>query len=230
MPQPDMDGHVVTVLPCPGIDLHPLISQPDGFGFLSVLSNGPMDEREQVPKSGFREDSRNEPDPRLCSVEDLICRSSALVLERIGVYAHSLSSHSSSDFPCVVHVLDGGKDILCNVWDGLPVEATRLLGTDNATRTADQKIVQSIRASKLLCHFHSRIKGKVNIVQDPPQQRRLDPLYIHDQIGNRAAEESMCHDNWCHCGEWDDIDFLDIVLAVFHQNDAALMAPCSNLV
>ena len=56
-----------------------------------------------------------------------------------------------------------------------------------------------------LRHLDARIVGEIDVVEQRAQQRRLDALDVHHQVGDRAAEEAVGDDDRRHRRERDRV-------------------------
>ena len=192
--------------------------------WLPLLAYGGVQQREQVADAGLGEDARDQLHARLRGVVDLHGRGGAGVLQRVGVEPLRLAVDAGAPFAGRVGVCQHREDLAGDRRHGLPVHPARHLGAHDAARARHQEIVERGLGGMRLRHLHPRIDRQIGVVEDRAQQRGLDALDVHHQVGDRAAEEAVGDDHRRHGGERRHVDLHDLGLAVAGEH-LALVAP-----
>ena len=220
----DIDCHVVARAPLARVNLHPLIAQPHRLRLAAVLADQRVKQRENILDAGFRNHARDQLHARLRHREHLVHGGCALILERVGVDALSLSCDARAHFARAVPILQRRIDAARNIRHNLPVEAARLLGAHDAARARHQQVIQRVRSRERFGDLNARIVVQIEIIQLAAQQRSLDPLNVHHGISQRAPPETMRDRNRRARRKRDHVARLNILDTIAPQDFAALPA------
>ena len=216
--EPDIDGQVVARLPVARIDRDPAVAQAHGLAAAAVPADGRVQQREQVADAGLGKDARDQLGPRLRGVEHLVGDGGDLVLQRVGIEPLPLAAHAGAPFARGVLVLQQRKDMAADVGMADDAEPARHLCAHDAARARDQEVVERGLGGVALRHLGARIVGEVGVVEQRPQQRGLDALDVHHEVGDRAAEEAVGDDHRRHRRERNGLLADDVGRAVAQQD------------
>ena len=132
----------------------------------------------------------------------------------IGVDALALPRHAGAPFARGILVLQQREDVAADIRMRDDAQAARQLRAHDPARPRHQQVVERGLGGVALRHLGAGIVGQIGIVEQRAQQRGLDALDVHHQIGDRAAEEPVRDDDRRHRRERDLVDLDDIGLAV----------------
>ncbi|MEO6779987.1 MAG: hypothetical protein ABI407_03065 [Bradyrhizobium sp.] len=206
----------------------PGVAQPHRLPLLAVLADRAMQQCEDIAHA-LGHDPRDQLDPHLRGREHLRHRRRRLVLQRIGVEALGLLADAGAGFQLGIAILQHRIDRRGDIRHRLPVQPARLPGADHPAGTRHQEIVERVRARHALGDFDPRIVMQIEIVECAALERGLLPLHRHHKIGDRAAEEAVCHRHRRRRRKRDGIERRDAVAAVLAQ-DLALIAAGDDLI
>ena len=193
--------HVLTQIPGLGIDLDPLVAQPDSVGLILIFAQDRVEQLEQVLDARLGEDAGDELGLGLSSIERGAHSLGSLVLEHVGIQPLTHLAHAGAELTVAVHVLqhrerERADRVVLDRDDG-----AGSLHPDEAPNPVAQQILDGVLCAGLLSDLVPVVVGKVDIVQQAPQQRGLDALDVQNQVSKALAEDPVCDDDRRHAGE-----------------------------
>jgi len=106
------------------------------------------------------------------------------------------------------------EDVAADIGMRDDAQPARQFRAHDPARPRHQQVVERGLGGVALRHLGAGIVGQIGIVEQRAQQRGLDALDVHHQIGNGAAEEPVRDDDRRHRRERNLVYLDDIRLAI----------------